>query len=263
MSSRFKPCQVYISCYPTEMREAHAISTIFEGHYIPTTYRGEAQPVPADRRRRAHGELGDIERCLAVIVLLSPTAVDSPTVWREAVVAVALGRCVVPIAMPGIDPDYLPQRWRGLLGPVHVPRYTTPLQVAVDTVAAGGPPGDRKLGTLPATEAPVGAPEPPDLRLDADDVHHIAFDKPPMLRRGHNEDQVDELLDAIEAKFRNLDDPAVADLTPQSLLEVELRKPRMGQRGYHPGQVEEFLDFCAAELARRLGERARGASAAR
>ncbi|VFA88372.1 DivIVA domain [Gordonia paraffinivorans] len=40
--------------------------------------------------------------------------------------------------------------------------------------------------------------------LTPDDVHHVAFGKPPIGRRGYNEDQVDAFLDDVEATLRAL-----------------------------------------------------------
>uniref|UniRef100_UPI001447CF54 DivIVA domain-containing protein n=1 Tax=Gordonia paraffinivorans TaxID=175628 RepID=UPI001447CF54 len=40
--------------------------------------------------------------------------------------------------------------------------------------------------------------------LTPDDVHHVAFGRPPIGRRGYNEDQVDAFLDDVEATLRAL-----------------------------------------------------------
>lgn len=40
--------------------------------------------------------------------------------------------------------------------------------------------------------------------LTPDDVHHVAFGKPPIGKRGYNEDQVDQFLDDVEATLRDL-----------------------------------------------------------
>lgn len=40
--------------------------------------------------------------------------------------------------------------------------------------------------------------------LTPDDVHNVAFGKPPMGRRGYNEDHVDSFLDDVEATMREL-----------------------------------------------------------
>ncbi|MEE4024660.1 DivIVA domain-containing protein [Gordonia sp. PKS22-38] len=40
--------------------------------------------------------------------------------------------------------------------------------------------------------------------LTPDDVHNVAFGRPPIGRRGYNEDQVDSFLDDIEETMREL-----------------------------------------------------------
>ncbi len=42
--------------------------------------------------------------------------------------------------------------------------------------------------------------------LTPDDVHNVAFGKPPIGKRGYNEDQVDQFLDDVEAIMRDLYD---------------------------------------------------------
>ncbi|WP_448222055.1 DivIVA domain-containing protein [Gordonia iterans] len=91
-------------------------------------------------------------------------------------------------------------------------------------------------------------------RLTADDVHHVAFSKPPVLQRGYHEDQVDAFLDALEAKFRDPADPTLAHLTPDQVRQVSFSAPPMGQRGYHPGEVDDFLGQCADDLADLVAE---------
>ncbi|MFM9376359.1 DivIVA domain-containing protein [Gordonia sp. VNK21] len=77
--------------------------------------------------------------------------------------------------------------------------------------------------------------------LPAEGVYHIAISKPPVLQRGYHEDQVDAFLDALEAKFRDPADPALAHITPDQVRRVRFSASPMGQRGYHPGEVDEFL----------------------
>ncbi len=91
-------------------------------------------------------------------------------------------------------------------------------------------------------------------RLTADDVHHIAFSKPPMFRRGYSEDQVDQFLDVLEAKFRDPADPALARFTPEHVRQARFGAPPVGMRGYHPGEVDAFLGQCADDLADLVGE---------
>ncbi|GAB11511.1 putative DivIVA family protein [Gordonia araii NBRC 100433] len=40
--------------------------------------------------------------------------------------------------------------------------------------------------------------------LTPEDVHNVAFSKPPIGRRGYNEDEVDHFLDVVEAEIARL-----------------------------------------------------------
>jgi DivIVA domain-containing protein len=44
--------------------------------------------------------------------------------------------------------------------------------------------------------------------LSADDVRQVCFTKPPIGKRGYNEDEVDSFLDALGATIARLDDRA-------------------------------------------------------
>ncbi|MFT3661003.1 MAG: DivIVA domain-containing protein [Gordonia sp. (in: high G+C Gram-positive bacteria)] len=85
--------------------------------------------------------------------------------------------------------------------------------------------------------------------LTADDIHDVAFSKPPLGRRGYNEDQVDRFLDLLEAKFRDPADPAVAFLTPSAVASTIFGSPPIGLRGYHRDEVDRFLADAAHDLA--------------
>jgi DivIVA domain-containing protein len=75
------------------------------------------------------------------------------------------------------------------------------------------PPTLRKLRPGPCTGPEVPLVNPPGEALDAlasgrapdvtsDDVHTVVFAKPPMGRRGYDEDAVDALLDQVESALR-------------------------------------------------------------
>ncbi|GED97424.1 hypothetical protein nbrc107697_14630 [Gordonia crocea] len=40
--------------------------------------------------------------------------------------------------------------------------------------------------------------------ITPEDVHNVAFSKPPIGRRGYHEDEVDAFLDAVEEEIRRL-----------------------------------------------------------
>ena len=42
------------------------------------------------------------------------------------------------------------------------------------------------------------------MRLTPADVHNVAFSKPPIGKRGYNEDEVDQFLDFVEAELARL-----------------------------------------------------------
>ncbi|HRC52716.1 MAG TPA: DivIVA domain-containing protein, partial [Gordonia sp. (in: high G+C Gram-positive bacteria)] len=42
------------------------------------------------------------------------------------------------------------------------------------------------------------------MRLTPADVHNVAFSKPPIGKRGYNEDEVDQFLDFVEAELSRL-----------------------------------------------------------
>ncbi|MCV7032670.1 cell division protein DivIVA [Mycobacterium heckeshornense] len=85
--------------------------------------------------------------------------------------------------------------------------------------------------------------------LTPDDVRNVAFTKPPLGKRGYNEDQVDAFLDRVEAALR---DPAAANmLTPDDVRNVAFTKPPLGKRGYNEDQVDAFLDRVEDTLKRR------------
>ncbi len=65
--------------------------------------------------------------------------------------------------------------------------------------------------------------------LTPEQVHNIAFSKPPFGLRGYDEDQVDAFLDRVEAALR---DPTGRSITPEEVRGVTFANPRIGKRGY-------------------------------
>jgi DivIVA domain-containing protein len=79
-------------------------------------------------------------------------------------------------------------------------------------------------------------------------VHNVAFAKPPIGKRGYNEDEVDAFLNLIEAALR---DPTGRSLSPEQVRNVAFAKPPIGKRGYNEDEVDAFLDFVAQQLQPR------------
>jgi DivIVA domain-containing protein len=86
-------------------------------------------------------------------------------------------------------------------------------------------------------------------RLTAADVHDVAFSKPPMFKRGYDEDEVDAFLDRVEAALR--DRAAQGAVASAELYDVTFSKPPMGKRGYNEDEVDAFLELVRIEFTRR------------
>jgi DivIVA domain-containing protein len=86
---------------------------------------------------------------------------------------------------------------------------------------------------------------PPYGSLTADGVRNVAFGKPPIGKRGYNEDEVDAFLDRIEAALR---DPKASTLAAGDVHNVAFSKPPIGKRGYNEDDVDAFLDRVEQEL---------------
>jgi DivIVA domain-containing protein len=89
-----------------------------------------------------------------------------------------------------------------------------------------------------------------DGRLTADDVRDAAFRKPPMGKRGYNEDEVDALLHRI---YTRLADSSDRSLTAADIHSAAFSKPPWGKRGYNEDDVDAFLTLVEAEIRRRDG----------
>ena len=73
----------------------------------------------------------------------------------------------------------------------------------------------------------------------------MAFSKPPIGKRGYNEDEVDAFLDLVAAALR---DPARSGLTRGDVHNVAFSKPPVGKRGYNEDEVDAFLDRVEQQL---------------
>ena len=76
------------------------------------------------------------------------------------------------------------------------------------------------------------------------EIHYIAFRKPPLGKRGYDEDDVDDLLDRLEHFFRS---PETGSMKADDVTHARFRKPPIGKRGYDTGDVDDFLDQVVAE----------------
>ena len=91
------------------------------------------------------------------------------------------------------------------------------------------------------------AGNPPGGWLTPEDVRNVAFSKPPLGKRGYNEDEVDAFLDLVEAALR---DPTRHTLTPEQVRNKTFSKPRIGHRGYNEDEVDAFLDLVEQQIGR-------------
>jgi DivIVA domain-containing protein len=86
-------------------------------------------------------------------------------------------------------------------------------------------------------------------RLTPEQVHNVAFSKPPLFKRGYSEDEVDAFLDRVESTLR--DPIAFGALTPDDLHNVAFSRPPIGKRGYNEDEVDAFVELVLIELSRR------------
>ena len=87
--------------------------------------------------------------------------------------------------------------------------------------------------------------------VSPEDVHTVAFSNPARGHRGYHRDEVDALLERVEATLRN---PAALGVTTAEIQNVTFSKPPIGRRGYNEDEVDVLLGRVAAELARRTGQ---------
>ena len=79
------------------------------------------------------------------------------------------------------------------------------------------------------------------------DVHNVAFSKPPIGKRGYNEDEVDAFLDRIVATLRGTTQYPV---TAKDVREVQFSTV-MFKPGYLIADVDAFLESIAEVLEQR------------
>jgi len=81
------------------------------------------------------------------------------------------------------------------------------------------------------------------------DVHNVAFSKPPIGKRGYNEDEVDAFLDLVENELTRLVEEN-ADLRQRvGELEQELSSARAGalQPKRKPARIDRGTELCTGE----------------
>lgn len=86
-------------------------------------------------------------------------------------------------------------------------------------------------------------------RLTPEHIRNVAFSKPPLFKRGYDEDEVDAFLDRVESTLRDRD--AFGGLTAADLHNVAFSKPPIGKRGYNEDEVDAFVKLVKIELGRR------------
>ncbi len=81
--------------------------------------------------------------------------------------------------------------------------------------------------------------------MTPDEVRNTRFRKPPIGKRGYDEEDVDALLDRIESSLRGQPTVTVAELSSATF-----RKPPIGKRGYANADVDAFIQRVIAEWPR-------------
>ena len=92
--------------------------------------------------------------------------------------------------------------------------------------------------------------------ISAAAVRNQSFGKPPLGKRGYDEDEVDRYLQVIAAALDGR-----SRLSANDVHNVAFKKPPVGRRGYDEEQVDAFLDAIEDQL--RTRERSTGAAANR
>jgi DivIVA domain-containing protein len=110
----------------------------------------------------------------------------------------------------------------------------------------------RAAGYAGANQEPSQGMVPPPRAgwLTPEHVRNIAFAKPPVGKRGYNEDEVDSFLHHVEAALR---DPTGRTLTAEQVHNMAFAKPPIGKRGYNEDEVDAFLDLVEEQLSHRQG----------
>lgn len=84
--------------------------------------------------------------------------------------------------------------------------------------------------------------------ITAKDVQGIAFSRPPLGKRGYNQQQVDALLDQVETELTARESGTGARVSGAFVREARFSTPPIGRRGYNEDEVDRFLGLVAAEL---------------
>ncbi|MFW0792895.1 DivIVA domain-containing protein [Gordonia sp. CPCC 205515] len=87
------------------------------------------------------------------------------------------------------------------------------------------------------------------MRLTPADVHNVAFSKPPIGKRGYNEDEVDQFLDFVEAELARLIEENDDLKQRVDELEGELTEARSGSAAVTPAADERTQVFATAPVA--------------
>ena len=115
-----------------------------------------------------------------------------------------------------------------------------------DAKAAAGTDQSVEQPRVPRSTAEI-AQRPP---LTAADIKKVAFSRPPIGKRGYNEDEVDAFLDLVEELLLN---PSTPSLTAVDVRNMAFSKPPIGKRGYNEDEVDAFLDLVESEISRLDG----------
>ncbi len=107
---------------------------------------------------------------------------------------------------------------------------------------------ERQLAESRVAGDPGGFQQKASPQLTPEQVRNVAFSKPPLGKRGYNEDEVDAFLDLVETALR---DPTGPSLTPEQVRSVAFSKPPFGKRGYNEDEVDAFLDLVEEQLKSR------------
>ena len=104
---------------------------------------------------------------------------------------------------------------------------------------------ERRLAQPRTSGDPGADPGPRGGSITPEQVRAVAFSKPPIGKRGYNEDEVDAFLDLLEATLRN---PTGGGLTAEDVRTVAFAKPAIGKRGYNEDEVDAFLDLVEEQM---------------
>jgi DivIVA domain-containing protein len=154
---------------------------------------------------------------------------------------------------PAAPADQQPEKGAGATAPevgsgAAAPRAGT--GAAAPRVGMGAAFAARRVGTEAAgsrveTAKVASSKWAPRGHLTVDDVRRIRFRKPPLGRRGYDEDSVDKFLDDVESDLRARQ--AGGQLVRVALItadisEMAFPRPPFGRRGYDEEEVDQFLD---------------------